>query len=157
MRWTDAANASSKTPAGTAAGSVIRSTASAVCCAPVSACSPTANTPDSPAYSPQMSTPRSRRPGAPYQRIVSAYRHPDRRAGKTELTAVIKTIGHGVPAGLPELSRLGRTLKQRAADVLAYFDRTRHVQRPDRGHQRPTRTHPRHRPRLSEWCAGTPL
>jgi transposase len=46
-----------------------------------------------------------------------------RRAGKTELTAVIKTISHGVPAGLPELSRLGRTLKQRAADVLAYFDR----------------------------------
>jgi hypothetical protein len=42
-----------------------------------------------------------------YQRIVSAYRHPDRRAGKTELTAVIKTISHGVPAGLPELSRLG--------------------------------------------------
>jgi transposase len=54
---------------------------------------------------------------------VSAYRHPDRRAGKTELTAVIKTISHGVPAGLPELSRLGRTLQQRAADVLAYFDR----------------------------------
>jgi transposase len=27
------------------------------------------------------------------------------------------------PAGLPEPSRLGRTLKQRAADVLAYFDR----------------------------------
>lgn len=58
-----------------------------------------------------------------YQRIVSAYRQPDRRAGKTELAAVIKTISHGVPAGLPELSRLGRTLKQRAADVLAYFDR----------------------------------
>jgi transposase len=58
-----------------------------------------------------------------YQRIVSAYRHPDRRAGKTELTAVIKTINHGVPPGLPELSRLGRTQKQRAADVLAYFDR----------------------------------
>jgi transposase len=58
-----------------------------------------------------------------YQRIVSAYRHPDRRAGKTELAVVIKTISHGVPAGLPELSRLGRTLNQRAADVLAYFDR----------------------------------
>jgi transposase len=54
---------------------------------------------------------------------VSAYRHLDRRAGKTELTAVIKTSGRGVPAGLPEMSRLGRTLKQRAADVLAYFDR----------------------------------
>ena len=55
---------------------------------------------------------------------MSAYRNPDRRAGKTELTAVIKTISHGVPPGLPELSRLGRTLKQRAADVLAYLDRT---------------------------------
>lgn len=37
IRWTDAANASSKKPVGTAAGSVIRSTASAECRAPVSA------------------------------------------------------------------------------------------------------------------------
>lgn len=58
-----------------------------------------------------------------YERIVSAYPHPDRRADKTDLAAVIKTISHGVQAGLPELSRLGRTLKQRAADMLAYFDR----------------------------------
>lgn len=47
----------------------------------------------------------------------------DEHATVTELTAVIKTISHGVRAGLPELSRLGRTLNQRAAGVLTYFDR----------------------------------
>lgn len=36
-----------------------------------------------------------------YQRIVSAYRHPDRRVSKAELTAVIKTIRDGVPADCP--------------------------------------------------------
>ncbi len=30
-----------------------------------------------------------------------------------------------MPAGLPELTTLGRTLSRRAADVLAYFDRPR--------------------------------
>ena len=58
-----------------------------------------------------------------YQRIVTAYRHPDRRAGKAELAAVIGAISHGVPTGLTELTRLGRTLKRRVTDVLAYFDR----------------------------------
>ncbi len=58
-----------------------------------------------------------------YQRIVAAYRNPDRAAGKTALTAVIATLGTGVPAPLTELITLGRTLTRRAADVLAYFDR----------------------------------
>lgn len=31
--------------------------------------------------------------------------------------------GRGVPAALTEITALGRTLKRRAADVLAYFDR----------------------------------
>lgn len=52
------------------------------------------------------------------------YRQPARRVGKTELAAVIKTISQASPVGLPELSRLGRTLKQRAADMLAHFDRS---------------------------------
>jgi hypothetical protein len=34
-----------------------------------------------------------------------------------------KPINRGVPAALIELITLGRTLKRRAADVLAYFDR----------------------------------
>ena len=39
------------------------------------------------------------------------------------MTAVIKSVSAGVPAALTELRRLGRTLKQRAGDILAYFDR----------------------------------
>nr|BFF06739.1 ISL3-like element ISAar39 family transposase [Brevibacterium otitidis] len=57
-----------------------------------------------------------------YQRIVAAYRHPDRAAGKTELQAVIDDLTDGVPTQLKELITLGRTLKRRALDVLAYFD-----------------------------------
>lgn len=58
-----------------------------------------------------------------YQRIVAAYRNPDRRAGRAELRATITAISHGIPATLTELITLGRTLKRRAGDVLAYFDR----------------------------------
>jgi transposase len=58
-----------------------------------------------------------------YQRVVAAYRNPDRAAAKTELTNIIAVISAGVPTALTELITLGRTLKRRAADVLAYFDR----------------------------------
>jgi hypothetical protein len=39
------------------------------------------------------------------------------------LRAVIDDLSHDVPTALTELRRLGRTLKQRALDVPAYFDR----------------------------------
>jgi transposase len=58
-----------------------------------------------------------------YQRMVAAYRHPDRRHGKELMEQVIVSLSSGVPAVLDELVTLGRTLKKRAADVLAYFDR----------------------------------
>ncbi len=58
-----------------------------------------------------------------YQRIVAAYRHLDKTKGKAMMQAVIDAISSGVPAALAELRRLGRTLKQRASDVLAFFDR----------------------------------
>jgi len=58
-----------------------------------------------------------------YQRIVAAYRNRDRAAAKTELKKIITTISTTVPTPLTELITLGRTLKRRAADVLAYFDR----------------------------------
>ncbi len=58
-----------------------------------------------------------------YQRMVDAYRCEDRAAGKAKMAAVIASVSSGVPAGLKELTSLGRTLKKRAADVLAYFDR----------------------------------
>jgi transposase len=58
-----------------------------------------------------------------YQRIVAAYRNPDRAAAKAELTNIIATLSAAVPTALSELITLGRTLKRRAVDVLAYFDR----------------------------------
>lgn len=57
-----------------------------------------------------------------YQRIVAAYRHPDPATGKKALYAVIDDLSEGVPTQLTELITLGRTLKRRALDVLAYFD-----------------------------------
>lgn len=58
-----------------------------------------------------------------YQRIIGAYRHLDKTTGSQLMRAVINDLSHDVPTALTELRRLGRTLKQRATDVLAYFDR----------------------------------
>jgi transposase len=58
-----------------------------------------------------------------YQRMIAAYREPDRGRGRELMTALIESISHGVPAALRELITLGRTLKRRAADVIAYFNR----------------------------------
>jgi transposase len=58
-----------------------------------------------------------------YQRIVAAYRNPDRAAAKTQLRKAIDAISTAVPKALTEVITLGRTLKRRAADILAYFDR----------------------------------
>ena len=55
--------------------------------------------------------------------MIAAYRHPDRATGQQMMTDLIKTLSHGVPAALSEVTTLGRTLKKRSADVLAYFDR----------------------------------
>lgn len=57
---------------------------------------------------------------AAYQRLIGAYRDPDRKAA---LAAMIASLRTGVPNGLVELRKLGRTLNKRAADILAYFDR----------------------------------
>ena len=58
-----------------------------------------------------------------YQRMIAAYREEDRRRGRELMVQLIDSISHGVPKALTELITLGRTLKKRAADVLAYFDR----------------------------------
>ena len=58
-----------------------------------------------------------------YQRIVGAYRDPGRTRGRDRLRSVIASLSAGVPTALKELTTLGRTLKRRSADVLAYFDR----------------------------------
>ena len=58
-----------------------------------------------------------------YQNIIDAYRAPDTSAGKAMMEAEINTLtSTRVPRGLTELITLGRTLKHRARDILAYFD-----------------------------------
>ena len=55
--------------------------------------------------------------------MIGAYREPDRKQARTLMTALIDSVSSAVPAALTEGRTLGRTLKQRAADVSAYFDR----------------------------------
>ena len=58
-----------------------------------------------------------------YQKMIAAYREPDRAKGRQLMENLIQAIGSRVPGALAEVIVLGRTLKKRAADVLAYFDR----------------------------------
>ena len=58
-----------------------------------------------------------------YQRMIAAYRGPDKKHGKAMMQAVIDSVASGVPATLTEIRKLGRTLKQRATDILAFLDR----------------------------------
>ena len=57
-----------------------------------------------------------------YQRMIGAYRQEDRRRGRELMNKLITDLSTGVPTTLTELTALGRTLKKRAADALAYFD-----------------------------------
>lgn len=60
-----------------------------------------------------------------YQNIINAYRAPDTSAGKAMMKAEINTLtSTRVPRGLTELITLGRTLKRRPGDILAYFATT---------------------------------
>ena len=58
-----------------------------------------------------------------YQRTITAYRHPDRSIGRALMDKLITDVITGVPKALTELITLGRTLKKRATDVLAYCER----------------------------------
>jgi transposase len=58
-----------------------------------------------------------------YQRMIAAYREPDRVHGRNLMQQLITSVSQGVPAALAEIITLGRTLNKRATDVLAYFDR----------------------------------
>ena len=94
----------------------------------------TANTAD-PAYSPRVSSTRYstcfpttstsplRSPGASTRTSPDAYRSSNARGGKTLTHEEIARLNStGMPSSLTELTTLGRTLKRRATDILAYFD-----------------------------------
>ena len=57
-----------------------------------------------------------------YQRMVDAYRQPKPEVGRWAMEQLIAEIGTKVPKGLPELKKLGGTLRRRRTDILAYFD-----------------------------------
>lgn len=59
-----------------------------------------------------------------YQRVVAAYNEPDRRRGKAMMQELIKIVtAPDLPRELIEVKRLGKTLKNCAQSILAYFDR----------------------------------
>lgn len=55
--------------------------------------------------------------------LPAAYLEPHKKHGKAIMQAVIDSVASSVPATLTEICKLGRTLKPRAADILAFFDR----------------------------------
>ena len=84
-----------------------------------------------------------------YQNIIDAYRSSNARGGKTlmheEITRLTST---SVSSSLTELITLGRTLKRRATDILAYFDNPHTSNGPTEAINAPPRTPTRIRTRI---------
>lgn len=58
-----------------------------------------------------------------YQKIIRCYRQSDRRKGRAMMAELIESLAvKGSAPGCPELATLGRTLKKRMSDILAFFD-----------------------------------
>lgn len=58
-----------------------------------------------------------------YQKIIRCYAQEDRRKGKGMMAELIEALNaRGSAPGCPELATLGRTLKRRMQDILAFFD-----------------------------------
>lgn len=85
-----------------------------------------------------------------YQRMIGAYRDPDRARGRQLMVDLIASISAGVPKALTELTTLGRTLKKRATDGLAYFDRPGASNGPTEAINCRLKHLPRLRPRLPQ-------
>ena len=84
-----------------------------------------------------------------YQNIIDAYRAPNRAAGKALMRADINTLtSTRVPSSLTEIITLGRTLKRRAKDILAYFDHPHTTGGPTEAINTPPRTPTRIRTRI---------
>ena len=57
-----------------------------------------------------------------HQRLIQAYRAQDPGLGKFLMQRLISSLRQAVPDGLEEITELARTLTERSADILAYFD-----------------------------------
>ena len=87
---------------------------------------------------------------AVYQKTIDAHQHPDKAHNRGLMSALIDSISSGVPAGIQEIARLGRTLKRRSEDTPGLLRPPRLIQRPHRGHGRQARAPTRHRPGLPQ-------
>ena len=57
-----------------------------------------------------------------YRKIISCHAHEDRRKGRGMMAELIESLAvKGGAPGCPGLATLGRTLKRRMGDVLAFF------------------------------------
>ena len=93
------------------------------CYTPDPADSPRVSSIRSSTCSPAIATLPSKSHGAPTRTLPGAYRDPNKIRGKALMQAEMNTLtSTRVPRVLTELSTLGRTLKRRAGDILAYFD-----------------------------------
>ena len=75
-----------------------------------------------------------------YQRIIACYRRQNPRQVRRMMSGLIDALAN--PAATrqcPELQSLGRTLKRRRVDILAYFTHRHSSNGPHRSHQRSTR------------------
>lgn len=52
-----------------------------------------------------------------YQRMIAAYREPDRTRGRQLMSKLIESVSRDVPRALSEVISLGRTLKKRTDDI----------------------------------------
>ena len=75
--------------------------------------------------SPMNATPRSRPPGVSTSARFQAYRADETGLGRFLMQRLISSLKQTIPNGLEEIQTLARTLTERAADVLAYFDHPR--------------------------------
>jgi transposase len=59
----------------------------------------------------------------PYQDVIDAFQHTDGRTSKRRMQKVIDQLRRGLPEGLEDLARLGRTLWREQAQVPAFYER----------------------------------
>ena len=85
-----------------------------------------------------------------YQRLIQAYRTEDPSLGKYLMQRLIDSLKRAIPDGLKEIQALARTLTERSADILAYFDRPGTSNGPTPSGQRTPRAPARHRPGIQK-------
>ena len=87
---------------------------------------------------------------AVYQKMIDAHQHPDKAHSRSLMSALIRSISSGAPAGIQEIARLERTLKRRREDTPGLLRPPRLIQRPHRSHGRQAQAPTRHRPRTPQ-------